>query len=76
MGVMAPDLARAVGAQVQWLLVERARAPREEEAMEQQRRDAAELAELRRAKREADEAVLRERAQVAQTSQIQGRFRP
>ena len=65
-GMMAPDLARVVGAQVQWVLDERARVARDEEAREQQRRDAVELAELLRAKGEADEAVLRERARVAQ----------
>ena len=75
-GMMAPDLARAVGAQVQWVLEERARVARDEEAREQQRRDAVELAELRRAKREADEAVLRELARVAQASRVQGTLRP
>ena len=39
-GMMAPDLARAVGAQVQWVLEVRARVARDEEAGEQQRRHA------------------------------------
>ena len=75
-GMGAPDLARVVGAQVQSVLEERARVARDEEAREQQRRDAAELAELRRDKREADEAVLRERARVLQASRVQGTLRP
>ena len=74
--MMAPELARAVGAQVQWVLEERARAAADEESREQQRRDVAELAELRRARRQPDEAVLREVAGVAQASRVQGTFRP